>query len=344
MNYMNLKKRIELLGFLGEFLLENDDKALNSTILQTFHENKWFTEANQRASLRAIATQFLDKNRLENFVKNYKIIDHDYPQKTVGIVMAGNIPLVGFQDWLCVFLCGQKAAVKLSEKDQRLFPFLVKKMAEFDFEIWNYIEFQERLTDFEAVIATGSNNTSRYFEQYFSKKPNIIRKNRTSIAILDGSETAADFEQLGHDIFDYFGLGCRNVSKIYVNKNNDFQLFLETTHEHWKELANHDKWRNNFDYSTTLFIFSKTIYYNNGAMVFLENPSLHARISTVHYEFYEYEADLIEKITPHLPEIQCLVSQKPIGNFKMIPFGQSQKPTLADFPDGVDVMDFILSV
>lgn len=340
---MNIEKRIELLGQLGDFLLEemtNKSGELSTIVYQTFIENKWFTETNQWAALEAIATKFLNRDLLKNWVKNYTITDSDYPTKTVGIVMAGNIPLVGFQDWLCVFISGQKGQIKLSEKDKRLFPFLIKKLAEFDFQVWDYVHFTERLADFDAVIATGSNNTSRYFEQYFAKYPHIIRRNRNSVAVLDGSESMAELYALGTDIFTYFGLGCRNVTKLFVPKNYVFHPLLEATHE-WKELAMHDKWLNNFDYSTTLFLLNKIPYLNNGCLILREEKTFQSRISTVHYEFYENDDQLLARLNEHRSEIQCIVGRKKLAGFDVLPFGETQKPGLSDYPDGVDIMQFL---
>lgn len=337
---MLLNERIAVLALLGDYLKNDHDEALEAVIEQSFQENKWFTPANQKAALSAIATQMLDKKKLTEWANYYSIADNDYPTKTVGIVMAGNLPLVGFFDWLCVFVSGQKAAVKLSEKDKRLLPFLVKKLGEWHFETWIYTQFVERLTDFQAVIATGSNNTGRYFEQYFASVPHLIRGNRNSVAVLDGSETRADLDALGLDIFSFFGLGCRNVSKILVPVGYDFNPFMEATHE-FNDLANHDKWRNNFDYNTTLFLLNRMPYLNNGCLVIREDPSMQSRISCVHYEFYENSEKLIETLEKSRTEIQCVVSKNELPGFKKIGFGETQKPGLSDYPDEVDVMAFL---
>ncbi len=340
---MKLDQRLELLGRLGDYLKERlaePDAEFSATVNQSFLENRWFTEKSQRAALRAIAENLLDRQLLKNWATSYPIADREFPGKTIGIVMAGNIPLVGFFDWLCVFVSGQKGLVKLSEKDKRLFPFLIKKLAEMDFQIWDYIHFTDKLAGFDAVIATGSNNTSRYFERYFGKYPNVIRRNRTSVAVLDGSETMADLYALGADIFTHFGLGCRNVSKIFAPVGHEFHNLLEATHE-WKELALHDKWLNNFDYSTTLFLLNKIPYLNNGCLILREERSFQARISTVNYEFYENEAGLLSRLEDHREEIQCVVGRKKLPGFEAIAFGKAQSPGLFDYPDGVDLMKFL---
>ncbi len=342
---MDYEKRIELLGRLGDWILaalEEKDESLEAIMRRSFFENKWFTEDNQKQALRAIAVEFLDRKKLLDWSeKRAGIVQKGFSEKSVGIVMAGNLPLVGFQDWLAVFVAGHRSLVKLSEKDRLLLPFLISKMRDLGgFEAASETVFVERLSDFDAVVATGSNNTRRYFEQYFSKKPNVIRGNRNSVAVLDGSENFADYLALGHDIFSYFGLGCRNVSKIFAPRGHDFDLFMEATHE-FRELANHDKWRNNFDYNTTLFLLNKINFLQNGCLLLREDPSIQARIACVHFEFFENEADLSEKLAAHRDEIQCLVSKKKVAGFAHFPFGKAQQPALDDWPDGVDVLDFL---
>ena len=203
---MTLQQRIDLLAELGHFIRSGGDEALDQAIEQSYLENKWFTEENTRKALNAIANEFLDKAKLEAWAAQYPISKSDFPEKTVALVMAGNIPLVGFHDWLCVFISGNRSKVKLSDKDKRLLPLLVKKMGEWAHESWAYTEFVgegEHLAGFDTVIATGSNNTARYFEQYFGKYPHIIRKNRHAVAILNGLETAQELQDLGEDMFTY---------------------------------------------------------------------------------------------------------------------------------------------
>jgi len=268
---------------------------------------------------------------------------NDPTPNTVALIMAGNIPLVGFHDWLCVFVAGHRAKVKLSDKDKRLLPLLVKKMGEWAHESWAYTEFLsegERLTDFDMVIATGSNNTARYFEQYFGKYPHIIRRNRNAVAVLSGMETAEELHALGQDIFSYFGLGCRNVSKIYVPHGYQFDTLLEALHE-YREMINHDKYKNNFDYNFTLYIMNGVPHKNNGCLLMKEDHSLQARIASVHYEYYDELQDLDALLASKRDEIQCVVGKIKVNGFTVLPFGESQKPTLNDYPDRVDVMRFL---
>ncbi|MCB0524381.1 MAG: acyl-CoA reductase [Lewinellaceae bacterium] len=340
---MELKERLNLLTELGQFLKSGGDEELERAILQSYQENNWFTQANVQKALDAIAHSFLDQSKLQSWVANYQIQDKGHPDKTIGLIMAGNIPLVGFHDWLCVFVSGHKARIKLSDKDKRLLPVLIKKMGEWNKESFAYTEFlfpEDKLSGFEAVIATGSNNTAKYFEQYFGKYPHIIRRNRNSVAVLNGYESKEDLMALGQDIFSYFGLGCRNVSKLYVPHGYQFDFLLETLHE-YRDLVNHAKYKNNFDYNFTLYILNKIPHLNNGCILLKEDQSLQARIASLHYEYYDELADLDKLLTERKKEIQCVVGKTQLLDFEILPFGKSQEPALNDYADGVDVMKFL---
>ncbi|MBL7827043.1 MAG: acyl-CoA reductase [Saprospiraceae bacterium] len=340
---MKLHERIQLLNELGDYLRTGGDEDLDAAIQLSYIENQWFTVDNIRLALDAVASVFLQKNLLENWAANYPISDSDFPAKTVGLVMAGNIPLVGFHDWLCVFVSGNRAKVKLSDKDKRLLPLLVKKMGEWSFKSLAYTEFigeTEKLSGFDAVIATGSNNTARYFEQYFGKYPHIIRRNRNAVAVLNGLETKEELYALGNDIFSYFGLGCRNVSKLYVPHGYQFDTLLEVLHD-YREIIHHNKYKNNFDYNMTLFVLNKMPYLNNGCLMLREDPSLSSRIASVHYEYYDDIQELDALLLERTDEIQCVVGNTKVTGYKPIPFGGSQQPGLSDYPDGVDIMQFL---
>lgn len=341
---MTLQQRIDCLTQLGQYLREeNEDPVLTAVIHRSEIENPWFTPQNVRSALQAIATEMLDADALRDWAAAYSLPDQNASIKTIGIVMAGNLPLVGFHDWLCVFISGHHARVKLSDKDKQLLPFLLKKLAEFDFEAWGTTHFlaeNEPLRQYDAVIATGSNNTARYFEQYFSKAPHIIRRNRNSVAVLDGAESMAQLYALGHDVLSYFGLGCRNVSKIYVPRGYNFEPMLEALHE-YRQLALHNKYKNNFDYNMTLFILNQTPFLNNGSVILKEDTSLSSRIASLHYEYYDSETQLIDELSRHSEQIQCIVGRRPLGRLTVMDFGQTQHPGLRDYPDGVDVMDFL---
>lgn len=306
-------------------------------------ENGWFPEENIRMALIAIAKGLLDPASLQAWAARYPIRETGHPAKTIGLVMAGNLPLVGFHDWLCVFVSGNKALVKLSEKDKQLLPLLIKKMGDWAFESWEYTEFlseTDHLKGIDAVIATGSNNTARYFEQYFGKYPNVIRRNRNGVGVLTGLETTADLLALGNDVFSYFGLGCRNVSKLYVPAGYNFEPLLETFHE-YREIVLHDKYKNNFDYNMTLFLMGQRPFLNNGCVMLVEDNSLQSRIASIHYEFYTDLKVLASELIARKEDIQCVVGSIPLDGIPVIPFGTSQQPGLNDYPDGVDIMSFL---
>lgn len=340
---MTRNERLDLLAELGDYLKTGTDAALEQAVQRAYLENRWFTEANVRKALEAIANAFLDRQKLADWVAHYDLPDAPHPEKTVAVVMAGNIPLVGFHDWLCVFVAGHRAQVKLSDKDKQLLPFLVKKLGEWAFESWEYTEFVpegDKLAGFDAVIATGSNNTARYFEQYFGKYPHIIRRNRNAAAVLTGYETADDLHALGRDIFTYFGLGCRNVSKLYVPHGYRFDALLEALHA-YRDIVLHDKYKNNFDYNLTLFILNQIPYLNNGCLLLREADDLQARIASVHYEYYDDLYDLDERLAARRDDIQCVVSKVQLRDFAALPFGKSQEPGLSDYADGADVLRFL---
>ena len=340
---LNLQDRLGLLSELGQYLSSGGDEELEMAVRQSYIENQWFTEENSLESLRAIATSFLDADKLRAWVSAYNIPEENHQGKVVGLIMAGNIPLVGFHDWLCVFVTGNRAKVKLSDKDRRLLPVLVNKLGEWSHasrEQTIFVGDTDRLTGFDAVIATGSNNTARYFEQYFGQYPHIIRKNRNAVAVLTGMETREELHTLGRDIFMYFGLGCRNVSKLYVPHGYQFDTLLEELHD-YNRLIHHNKYKNNFDYNMTLFVLNNMPYLNNGCLMLREDPSLQSRIAAVHYEYYDDISDLDDLLDARRDEIQCVVGRASVSGFKVIPFGHSQEPGLFDYPDGVDVVEWL---
>lgn len=335
---MSLQERVELLAKLGDYL-DSPNEKLDTVIHQTYLHNRWLTKENTQLALQAVRQEFLDENKLKTWVAQYNIPKQTSPQK-IGLILAGNIPMVGFQDILNVFVAGHQSLIKYSEKDKHLIPHLIAVMAEINPASASYFESVERLKDFDAVIATGSNNSARYFEAYFGKYPHIIRKNRTSVAILNGNETEDDLKKLGIDVFRFFGLGCRNVSKLYVPKDYDFIPLLET----WKRfeyVVNHDKYKSNFDYNYCLIIMNGMPYVSNGSILLQEGESLHSRIASLYYEYYNDLNEVTEKLQAQQQEIQCIASLEGIDNLNVIPFGQAQQPTLNDYADGVDTMEFL---
>ena len=336
-----LNERIEALVWLGKMLNDWDNPEITAVIEQAYAENPWFTPENIKLALTGIQQEFLDEKKLKQWLSNYEIVERG--KANVGLILAGNIPAVGFHDVLCCFVSGHKAKIKWAEKDKVLMPFLLKKMTTKFPKMESHFTDIERLTDFDAIIATGSNNSARYFESYFSKYPHIIRKNRNGIAILDGSETKEELYQLGTDVFNFFGLGCRNVAKLFVPENYQFDNLLEIFHE-FNSLVYHNKYKNNFDYNIALFLLNKVKFVNNGCIILMEDKRYASRISALHYEYYTSSTSLINELNTNKDKIQCIVSRNKLEGIKTFNFGESQKPSLSDYADGVDTMTFFCSL
>lgn len=335
---MNLSERISVLVQLGQELSQPDPER-TTLIKASYRHNLWFTQDNYEAAIQAIANRMLKQSLLEEWVKPYKISDQKPPQ-IVGMVLAGNIPLVGFHDVLSTFICGHISQIKLSDKDKLVLPYLIDKLANYDERVRPYFNFVDRLANFDRVIATGSNNTARYFEQYFGKYPNIIRKNRNAVAVLRGDESKEALHALGKDIFTYFGLGCRNVSKLYVPVDYEFNPLLEALHE-YREIIKVNKYKNNFDYNFTLLILNSIKYFSNGCILIHESKLIQSRIASLHFEYYLDEKDLQNKLEAYREEIQCVVSDQLVRDWKHIPLGGAQSPGLDDYADGVDTLAFL---
>lgn len=332
---MNLQQRIDLLVRLGEYI-KSDNNFWQQAKEKASRENGWFIPEFIELSTDNIVSSFLQKNKLDDWCKTYSVPNENAAPKNVGIVMAGNIPVVGFHDLLCVFITGHIACVKLSSKDQVLLKHMVEVMASWNDEINRLIIFSEMLKGCDAYIATGSNNSAGHFEYYFGKYQHIIRRNRTSVAILTGKETTDELEKLADDVYLYFGLGCRNVTKIFVPQNYDFVKLL-TVFKKYNYLADHHKYKNNYDYNLAILLLNKRAYMSNESILLAEEPSVFSPISQLNYEYYDNETDLAESLKQD-DALQCIVGK----NF--IPFGQAQNPSLNDFADGVNTMRFLLSL
>lgn len=330
---MNLQNRITLLAALGNLLKKNTEEwqavKHKASII-----NGWFTPEFIDVALNNIIEQFLDADKLSAWADHYHL-DDNITSKQVGIVMAGNIPLVGFHDFLCAFICGHKQLIKLSSKDNVLLPYITEKMTELNADTNSFISYAEMLKGCDAYIATGSNNSARYFEYYFNKYPSIIRRNRTSVAILTGNENEETLEKLADDIHIFFGLGCRNVTKIFVPEEYDFVPLLQSFHR-YKYFADHPKYRNNYDYNLAIQIMNNRFYMTNEATLLVESDSVFSPISQLNYSFYTDKNTLIASLQNN-HDIQCIAGEH-------IPFGQAQIPTLTDYADGVDTVQFLLSL
>ena len=331
---MNLQKRIEILQDLRKYLLTNDEEWQSIKTKASFH-NGWFTEAFIDLAVKNICSEFLQKEKLEKWTQHYHL-DDIVGGKNIGIVMAGNIPLVGFHDFLCVFICGQKQTIKLSSKDDILLKFLIDKMVAWEPELKACIEFAELLKGCDAYIATGSNNSARYFHQYFSKYPNIIRRNRTAVAILTGNETTEELDLLSDDVHQYFGLGCRNVTKLFVPAGYDFVPLLRAF-DKYKYFEDHHKFKNNYDYQLSIALLNNIFYMTNGSALLLENDAIFTAISQLNYSFYADEKAVLDLLMGN-EDIQCICGHLGIA------FGQAQKPSLMEYADGVDTIQFLLTL
>lgn len=329
---MILQERIELLSRLGQYILSNtpDWQEVKE---RAYRENQWFVPEFINKASEQIAQSFLDEDNLTAWANQYQIPDALSHPKQVGIVMAGNIPLVGFHDFLCVFVSGNISVIKPSSKDEVLIKHLIAKLYEWDVRIQNWVSFADKLKGLDAYIATGSNNSSRYFDYYFGKYPHIIRKNRTSVAILDGSESQETLSLLADDVLQYFGLGCRNVTQVYVPENYDFQPLLAALKK-YPEFIDYHKYKHNYDYHLALLIMGGKYYMNNDLMVLTENASPFSPVSQLHFAYYQNKQMLIEQLQKD-EAIQCIVGMG------LIPFGHAQTPGLSDYADGIDTMEFL---
>lgn len=343
---MNIKKGIKAFVSLGKKLqlladnFEKEEKFI-AVLNKARIANSWFTVANQLKAVTSL-TGMLAENEMEKWISKYTF-NANADVKTVGIICAGNIPAVAFHDILCVLVSGNKALIKLSSDDSLLIPFLLDMLLETEPGFKVKIEFAERIKNPDAVIATGSNNSARYFEFYFGKYPHIIRKNRNGVAILTGNETEEDFKKLGADIFNYFGLGCRNVSKLYVPENYSFNNFFKVIEPKGKELMEHNKYMNNYDYHNALFLLERIPFLTNNFLIVKEDHQIASPVSVINFEYYSDKNNLKEKITSNAEYIQCIVSKEKITGSE-IDYGTTQQPALWDYADGVDTLGFLVSL
>jgi hypothetical protein len=345
---MNLEQRLQSFEILSVFLqdfLNNENNPRKSwyskfenAINESFLFNGWFTKENVLKSISGIA-YILNKRNLEQLRINS--VEVKQP-KTIAVIMAGNIPAVGFHDLACVLLSGNKVLIKLSSDDKIIIPFLLEVLIDIEPNFKDYILFsQNKLESFDAVIATGSNNSSNYFAYYFGKYPHIIRKNRNSVAVLDGKENKADFLKLGADIFNYYGLGCRNVSKLFVPKNYSFDHFFESIFEFARVIEN-KKYANNYEYNRAIYLMTQEKFLDNNFLIIKhENKLLSSPIGVLFYEEYEQLNDLENHILSISDQIQCVASTIEFNQFTKVNLGETQSPGFFDYPDGVDVMKFL---
>ena len=340
-----LKERINALIKLGNAL--RSDGELENVIAKAASFNPWFTAEFCRSALDAVTSQMLTEAKLDQWLSRYEIGEDDTKKRAIGIIMAGNLPLVGFHDFLCVYISGYDIKIKLSGKDHILFPYVYEKLLRIDSSLMDRSAIIERLEGFDAVIATGSNNTNRYFEYYFRNYPKILRKNRNSVAILTGEESDAELFGLADDIFMYFGFGCRNVSKLYVPEGYDITR-LFPYFDKYKWMHSHTKYMNNYDYNRTLLLMNRTEHLANEIIMLQENKAISSPVSVLYYERYENVKNLSNDLAVNLDNIQCIVCSDTFDfgdQFEsVVKFGNTQKPELWDYADNVDILKFLFSL
>lgn len=312
-------------------LTEDEYEKLQVIINRQIHFNGWFSKKSVCESLLALGSQ-LTVDQLTQWTNAYSYVENP---KRIGVIMAGNLPLVGFHDFLCVLLSGHSISAKMSSDDKTLLPALTEVLLKFAPELTDRIRLVEaRIGEIDAMIATGSNNSMRYFESYFGKYPHIFRKNRTSLAVLDGTETAADIHELGKDIFTYYGLGCRNVSQLLIPKSFDINRFFGGIIDH-SEVVNHHKYANNYDYNKAIHLMNQENILDNGFVLLKESNELFSPLAMIFYHRYETGEEVESYIETHRENLQVIVGKQ------YVPFGQAQCPTLSDYADGVDTMKWL---
>ncbi|MCX2493285.1 acyl-CoA reductase [Pedobacter sp. PF22-3] len=337
MSALTQEKAIIAFSELGRKLINPTD-ILGNTLYSAESANAWFTQENIKKSILSFA-EMLNQTDLALWFQSVKL---STSPKKVGLILAGNIPLVGLHDVLCVLATGNIALIKLSSSDDKLIKTVLAELMNIEPAFADKIEYVERLKDFDAVIATGSNNSSRYFDYYFSKVPNIIRKNRNSVAVLDGSESFEDIQSLGNDIFDYFGLGCRNVSKIYFPKGYDIANFYEGI-ESFQPIINHFKYNNNYDYNKSIYLVNAAKHFDNGFLLLKEDESFTSPLAVLFYEEYNDLQEVEDQLADKSENIQCIITKAPLP-LSTFSFGQSQHPKLWDYADNVNTIDFLNSL
>jgi len=332
------QQRINAFVKLGE-LLQRQPEDLTQIIHLAQHKNPWYTIKNVEKALHAISSN-LSVKKLNYWLQDYPDLEST---KTVGLILAGNIPLVGFHDILCVLISGFKAKIKLSSDDAGLTTYVLNRLKQIEPVFEASFEIVDRLKDFDLVIATGSNNTARYFDYYFGAKPHIIRRNRNSIAVITGKESAAQLQALGRDIFDYFGLGCRSVSKIFVPKDYNVSHFFEGIAD-FKDVADHYKYNNNYDYNKSIYLINGDKHFDNGFLLLKQDERTASPLSVVYYEEYNSLGDVENELNQQAENIQCVVSEVQLNiQSPVFHFGESQCPALNDYADGMNTLNFLFA-
>ena len=333
---IQLEDRIRAFATVGKMIQRLDDNERAYMFQRAKSENSWFNDENIATALQGIQ-RYLDEDKLRRWTEG--LPDQPSQRKKVGVVMAGNIPLVGFHDFLSVLISGHQLLAKLSSKDSFLIKHLAGMLTDIEPRFQEQIAFRDKLNDAEAMIATGSDNSSRYFEYYFAKMSHIIRRNRSSVGVLDGTEKTSDLKALGHDVFQYFGLGCRNVSKLFVPADYEFSLLLEAWQQ-FESVSQHHKYNNNYDYNKSIYLVNKEPHYDTGFALLRKSEQLVSPISVVYYEKYDTSRVLHDRLAKYSDKIQCVVSRNAWMDGSL-PFGKAQEPELWDYADDVNTLEFL---
>ncbi|MEI7498820.1 MAG: acyl-CoA reductase [Bacteroidota bacterium] len=346
---MNLDNRIKSFELLGDLLRRFHENSCDREILPlvmaarfAYAQNPWFTPEHIRLALNSLGELLKSENLSAWLSKYHQKLAEPVTQKTIGVVLAGNIPAVGFHDFLCVLISGNKLKAKLSSSDALLLPAMAEILTGYFPEWKEQISFTNGMLEhFDAIIATGSDNTSRYFEYYFGKYQHIIRKTRNSVAVISGEENENVMQNMANDIMQYFGMGCRSISKLYVPKGYDFLLLTKALGK-FEYYCNHNKYRNNYDYSKSIFLVNRIPFIDTGYLLFKEDPSIKSRIAVLHYQYYSNITNILDDLNTKMDSIQCVVCNSSFPLPCVMP-GKAQQPALWEYADNVDTLDFLLS-
>jgi hypothetical protein len=338
--FYTLENRIQALVHLGQFLQKGlNNKEFDALFEQAYLHNNWFTHEFCHMSFQSLANHYFEEENIRKWLEAYTIADNKNMRK-VGLILAGNIPLVGIHDIISVFVSGHTACIKLSKKDSILNKFIMEKLASYYTSSHNPFILTDELKDVDALIATGSDNSARYFDYYFKDKARIIRKNRSSVALLTGKESPEDLRKLETDIFSYFGLGCRNVSKLYLPRNYDLEILLKSFNN-YNHFIDHHKYFNNYLYHKSIFTLNLDEHLDNGHLILKESEGMHSPLSVLFYTYYDDLEEVRQQLQQQQDQIQVMVAAPGILP-QAIPFGQSQQPALWDYADNVDTLNFLL--
>lgn len=329
---MELAQRLDMLVQLQAYMLGNDAQW-QAAKENAYEKNGWFIPQFIELSIKNIATHLLSRAGLQQWASKYNIPNQRSPL-TVGIVMPGNLPLAGFYDFLCTFVAGHRQRIKLSTNDDVLLKHLVAQMGSWNAAVHELVMFDDMLKGCDAYITTGKQNIES-LKKYLSKYPHIIHRTGSAVAILYGHETRQQLELLADDVFQYFGQGCLNITKLYVPREYDFIPLLKVF-DKYGFLIDHNKYKNNYDYQLALLILNKGFYMTNGSILLTESASISSPVARLHFEYYTDEKDVIDSLAdPGLAQV--------IAGTNQAPFGRAQQSVVCD-QGGAATLQFLLEL